>query len=189
MRTCLTLHNRPQECYNSELNSSWLFTLIAIFAGCICLTVTIVLMIVSHWDRTVAPYAKWIGFSAGKLNNISWCYWKGEFPEYILTTLTILPPSHGIEYYELLFVLFFFSNIVLLGVNCFSNRIFRGWDRRCSLSASKQFSSWTVVYFLCHGSVDYGYIWTVCFQSVSPTFLKTRTMCLCSFSYIHAYMS
>ena len=22
-------------------------------------------MIVSHWDRTVAPYAKWIGFSAG----------------------------------------------------------------------------------------------------------------------------
>ena len=65
MRTCLTLHNRPQECYNSELNSSWLFTLIAIFSGCICLTVTIVLMIVSHWDRTVAPYAKWIGFSAG----------------------------------------------------------------------------------------------------------------------------
>ena len=65
MRTCLTLHNRPQQCYNSELNSSWLFTLIAIFAGCICLTITIVLMIVSHWDRTVAPYAKWIGFSAG----------------------------------------------------------------------------------------------------------------------------
>ena len=70
MRTCLTLHNRPQECYNSELNSSWLFTLIAIFSGCICLTVTIVLMIVSHWDRTVAPYAKWIGFSAGKLKLI-----------------------------------------------------------------------------------------------------------------------
>ena len=65
MRTCLTLHNRPQSCYTSELNSPWLFTLIAIFAGCICLTITIVLMIASHWDRSVAPYAKWIGFSAG----------------------------------------------------------------------------------------------------------------------------
>ena len=66
MRTCLTLNDRPQECYNSELNTPWLFTLVAIFSGCICLTVTIVLMVISHWDRTVGPYAKWIGFSAGK---------------------------------------------------------------------------------------------------------------------------
>lgn len=64
MRTCLTLNDRPQECYNSELNTPWLFTLVAIFSGCICLTVTIVLMVISHWDRTVGPYAKWIGFSA-----------------------------------------------------------------------------------------------------------------------------
>ena len=87
MRTCLTLHNRPQECYNSELNSSWLFTLIAIFAGCICLTVTIVLMIVSHWDRTVAPYAKWVGFSAGKHKICNTCLgdMKGKFPKYIKT--------------------------------------------------------------------------------------------------------
>ena len=125
MRTCLTLNDRPQECYNSELNTPWLFTLVAIFSGCICLTVTIVLMVISHWDRTVGPYAKWIGFSAGK---------KDKF-----------------------------------------------------LIFSKQFPSWTFLYFFCDGLVDYRNIRIVCFQSVAPTLLnqikkteKGRTVLYCN---------
>ena len=63
-RTCLTLYNRPQTCFTPTLNPEWLFTFVAIFGGCVCLTTSIVLIIASHWDRTVAPYAKWFGFAA-----------------------------------------------------------------------------------------------------------------------------
>ena len=40
-------------------------TLICVFCGCICVTTTIVLLIATLWDRTVTPYAKWVGFVAG----------------------------------------------------------------------------------------------------------------------------
>jgi hypothetical protein len=36
-----------------------------VFCGCICVTTTIVLILASVWDRTVTPYAKWVGFVAG----------------------------------------------------------------------------------------------------------------------------
>ena len=126
MRTCLTLNDRPQECYNSELNTPWLFTLVAIFSGCICLTVTIVLMVISHWDRTVGPYAKWIGFSAGKNDKY-------------LILMNIGINLIAIFHFYLKDILFesFFSNIVLPGLNSVSHRVFCGRDWWCSLSTPK----------------------------------------------------
>jgi len=64
MQTCLTLHKRPSTCYTPTLRPEWLITLICVFCGCICVTTTVVLILTSIWDRTVTPYAKWVGFVA-----------------------------------------------------------------------------------------------------------------------------
>ena len=49
-------------------------TLVCVFCGCICVTTTIVLLIATLWDRTVTPYAKWVGFVAGTI-----CLTNSEF--------------------------------------------------------------------------------------------------------------
>lgn len=64
MWSCMTLYNRPQVCYKSDLQSEWLMALICIFVGCILITATIILLVISHWDRSVIPYARWVGFGA-----------------------------------------------------------------------------------------------------------------------------
>lgn len=66
MWTCMTLYNRPQNCFTPELQPEWLIALICIFVGCICITTTIILLASSNWDRDVIPYARWVGFTASK---------------------------------------------------------------------------------------------------------------------------
>uniref|UniRef100_A0A0K8TKB7 Putative conserved plasma membrane protein n=1 Tax=Tabanus bromius TaxID=304241 RepID=A0A0K8TKB7_TABBR len=64
MWTCMTLYNRPQVCFTPELQPEWLLSLVFISVGCICITVTIILLASSNWDRNVIPYARWVGFTA-----------------------------------------------------------------------------------------------------------------------------
>ncbi|KAG5333856.1 DBR1 enzyme, partial [Acromyrmex heyeri] len=64
MWSCMTLYNRPQVCFKSQLESEWMMALVCIFIGCILITATVILLILSHWDRTVIPFARWVGFSA-----------------------------------------------------------------------------------------------------------------------------
>nr|CAD7430104.1 unnamed protein product [Timema monikensis] len=64
MWTCMRLHNRPQVCFPPNLQPEWLLTLVCIFVGCICITTTIIMLALSHWDRNVVPYARWVGFTA-----------------------------------------------------------------------------------------------------------------------------
>lgn len=66
MWSCITLHNRPQVCFTPDLQPEWLLALICIFIGCICITTTVILLISSHFDRNVIPYARWVGFAASK---------------------------------------------------------------------------------------------------------------------------
>jgi modulator of smoothened protein len=66
MWTCMTLYNRPQVCFTPDLQIEWLLALICIFIGCVCVTTTIILLVASHWDRNVIPYARWVGFTASK---------------------------------------------------------------------------------------------------------------------------
>lgn len=70
MWTCMTLYNRPQVCFTPDLRLEWLLALVSIFIGCICITTTIILLASSHWDRNVIPYARWVGFTASKMNVI-----------------------------------------------------------------------------------------------------------------------
>nr|XP_003706862.1 PREDICTED: uncharacterized protein C16orf52 homolog A [Megachile rotundata] len=64
MWSCMTLYNRPQVCYSPDLQPEWFMALVCIFVGCILITVTIILLASSHWDRNVIPYARWVGFTA-----------------------------------------------------------------------------------------------------------------------------
>lgn len=66
MWTCITLYNRPQDCFSPELQPEWLLALICIFVGCICVTTTVILLASSNWDRDVIPYARWVGFTASE---------------------------------------------------------------------------------------------------------------------------
>lgn len=68
MWTCMTLYNRPYQCFTPELQPEWLLALICIFVGCICITTAIILLASSNWDRDVIPYARWVGFTASKSN-------------------------------------------------------------------------------------------------------------------------
>ena len=51
-----------------ELTPEWVFALICIFCGCLCLTTTLGLIIFTQWDRTLEQYARWSGFLAGKMD-------------------------------------------------------------------------------------------------------------------------
>ena len=64
----MTLRNRPTECFMQELTPEWVFALICIFCGCLCLTTTLGLIIFTQWDRTLEQYARWSGFLAGKMD-------------------------------------------------------------------------------------------------------------------------
>lgn len=68
MWTCMTIYNRPQICFTPDLQPEWVLALVCIFVGCICITTTIILLISSHWDRNVVPYARWVGFTASELS-------------------------------------------------------------------------------------------------------------------------
>ena len=65
LRSCLTLRNRPTECFMQDLSTEWIVALICIFCGCICLTTTLGLIIVTQWERSLEQYARWSGFLAG----------------------------------------------------------------------------------------------------------------------------
>lgn len=68
MWSCMTLYNRPQICYKPDLKPEWWMALVCILVGCLLISTTIILLISSHWDRNAIPYARWVGFTASKID-------------------------------------------------------------------------------------------------------------------------
>ncbi|XP_070580087.1 uncharacterized protein C16orf52 homolog A-like isoform X2 [Ptychodera flava] len=60
---CQTIHGREPVCTGPNLSAEWMTTLLFILLGIICLTVTWILLIVSHWKPIVLKYARWIAFT------------------------------------------------------------------------------------------------------------------------------
>ncbi|XP_025268145.1 lariat debranching enzyme isoform X2 [Camponotus floridanus] len=113
MWSCMTLYNRPQVCYKSDLQSEWLMALICIFVGCILITATIILLVISHWDRSVIPYARWVGFGAMVL----FCHAAVIFPmgfhiDEIGGQPYQLPNSHQVGIAYILFVLALWITVI-----------------------------------------------------------------------------
>jgi len=113
MWSCMTLYNRPQVCYKSELQSEWMMALVCIFIGCILITATIILLVISHWDRTVIPFARWVGFGAMVL----FCHAAVIFPmgfhiDEIGGQPYQLPNSHQVGIAYILFVLALWITVI-----------------------------------------------------------------------------
>ncbi|XP_029675443.1 lariat debranching enzyme-like isoform X2 [Formica exsecta] len=113
MWSCMTLYNRPQVCYKSDLQSEWLMALVCIFVGCILITATIILLVISHWDRSVIPYARWVGFGAMVL----FCHAAVIFPmgfhiDEIGGQPYQLPNSHQVGIAYILFVLALWITVI-----------------------------------------------------------------------------
>jgi len=64
MRECFSIYGRGQLCIAPTLPTEWAVTLICILGGCIAITITVVLLIVSYWEHSVICHARWIGFFA-----------------------------------------------------------------------------------------------------------------------------
>jgi len=64
LRSCVAIYGRNPYCYSPKLQTEWTVTLMCIMGGCVCVTVTVVLFIVSNWHQSVVSSARWFGFSA-----------------------------------------------------------------------------------------------------------------------------
>nr|CAD7194890.1 unnamed protein product [Timema douglasi] len=124
MWTCMRLHNRPQVCFPPNLQPEWLLTLVCIFVGCICITTTIIMLALSHWDRNVVPYARWVGFTAMVL----FCLAAVIFPmgfhvDEIGGQPYQLPNSHQVGVSYILFVLALWITVIS---ELFAGKIYSG---------------------------------------------------------------
>lgn len=61
---CQVIYGREEICTFPRLSLEWMLTLILISFGIVCLSVTCVLQILSHWKRNAIKYARWIAFTA-----------------------------------------------------------------------------------------------------------------------------
>ncbi|XP_060818693.1 uncharacterized protein C16orf52 homolog A isoform X2 [Bombus pascuorum] len=113
MWSCITLYDRPQVCYSSNLKPEWFMALICIFVGCILITATIILIVTSLWDRNVISYARWVGFTAMVL----FCLAAVIFPmgfhiDEIGGKPYQLPSSHQVGISYILFVLGLWATVL-----------------------------------------------------------------------------
>ncbi|XP_010784574.1 uncharacterized protein C16orf52 homolog B-like [Notothenia coriiceps] len=70
VRQCQTIHGRERTCFPPQLPPEWITTLFFIILGIISLTVTCALLVMSHWRREAARYARWIAFTGSTFVSI-----------------------------------------------------------------------------------------------------------------------
>lgn len=71
MQECLTIYNRQSTCIPpSNIPYEWGLCLLAIFIGSVGLTTTIVLLIVSMWERSCVIHARYIGFISSECQHL-----------------------------------------------------------------------------------------------------------------------
>jgi hypothetical protein len=63
--------------------------IVCVFAGCIFVTLTVAIMIFSHWDRDAVVYAKWTGFIVGEDLQLTSCRPVFKAPNEMLLTCRI----------------------------------------------------------------------------------------------------
>ncbi|XP_039261777.1 modulator of smoothened protein-like [Styela clava] len=61
---CQTIYGRKQSCFAPDLPPEWLGTRLFLVAGIVCLGITCLLVVSSHWKRDRLIYARWMAFIA-----------------------------------------------------------------------------------------------------------------------------
>ena len=103
--SCFTLYKRKQFCQLADFQLEWTITLVLIIVGCLFITATFILLILSNWVVAVALYPQWLGFVA----MLSFCLAAVIFP-LGFTHIAIggeafqLPTSHQVGSSYILFV-------------------------------------------------------------------------------------
>ncbi|CAG2119754.1 unnamed protein product [Medioppia subpectinata] len=64
LRSCLAIYGRDSHCFTPKLHTEWTLALICIVGGCVCVTTTVVLFVISNWNQSVISSARWFGFAA-----------------------------------------------------------------------------------------------------------------------------
>ena len=64
LRSCVSIYGRNTYCFAARLQTEWTMTLLCIIMGCVCVTTTVVLFIISKWNPSVISYGRWFGFAA-----------------------------------------------------------------------------------------------------------------------------
>ncbi|RWS09787.1 uncharacterized protein B4U79_01340 [Dinothrombium tinctorium] len=113
LQSCLTLYGRKQHCFVPDLQPEWALTLFLIIFGCLCLTATVILLLLSNWNPSFITYARWTGFLA----MILFCFAAVIFPMGF-TEQSIggepyqLPSSHQVGISYIFFVLSLWITVV-----------------------------------------------------------------------------
>jgi len=114
MQECITIYNRPQTCIPpSNLPYEWGICLLSIFIGSVGITTTIVLLVVSMWERSCVIHARYIGF----ISMVLYCFAAVIFPmgfyiPQIGGEPYQLPHSHEVGISYILFVLALWITVI-----------------------------------------------------------------------------
>nr|XP_026689477.1 modulator of smoothened protein [Ciona intestinalis] len=63
-KQCQTIFGRDRICFSPTLPPEWICALFFLSAGIACLAGTCILVVLSHWHRSMLMYARWVAFSA-----------------------------------------------------------------------------------------------------------------------------
>ena len=63
----MTVYGRSEMCYTPRpLRGEWIVAFLCIVFGILCLSATIVSLVVSHYKQKAYIFAKWLGFVSSK---------------------------------------------------------------------------------------------------------------------------
>ena len=65
LKTCLTVYGRQSICFAPDpVRGEWLLTFVCIMLGVLCISVTVIFLILSYWQFWAVKFARWMGFLA-----------------------------------------------------------------------------------------------------------------------------
>ncbi|XP_043198906.1 uncharacterized protein C16orf52 homolog B-like [Amphibalanus amphitrite] len=62
--SCQTSRGRPETCYVPRLCPEWLLVLICLLCSCLCVSTTLLLLLLGTWSHRLYNAARWLGFAA-----------------------------------------------------------------------------------------------------------------------------
>ena len=67
IQTCLKIYGRDTVCFLPEKQqAAFVITFICLAAAIVCVSGTVILLVLSRWKSVVMKYARWLGFIASK---------------------------------------------------------------------------------------------------------------------------
>ncbi|XP_037076666.1 LOW QUALITY PROTEIN: uncharacterized protein C16orf52 homolog A-like [Pollicipes pollicipes] len=62
--SCQTTRGRPEVCFVPRLCAEWLVALVCLLCSCLCVSSTLLTLVLGHWSSQFQLAARWLGFAA-----------------------------------------------------------------------------------------------------------------------------